>query len=48
MGEMKAWLNDQVPYMALRITGNQQQPVIIGTYGDALVEVVPQEIEATK
>ena len=48
MGEMKAWLNDQVPYMARRITGNQQQPVIIGTDGDALVEVVPQEIEATK
>lgn len=30
MGEMKAWLNDQVPYMARRLTGNEQQPFISG------------------
>lgn len=30
LGEMKAWLNDQVPYMARRLKGNEQQPVIMG------------------
>lgn len=35
--EMKAWLNDQVPYMARRITGNQQQPVMLGNDEDTLV-----------
>jgi len=39
MGEMKAWLNDQVPYMARRITGNQQQPVMMGMDGDELVNL---------
>ncbi len=39
MGEMKAWLNDQVPYMARRITGNQQQPVMMGKDGDELVNL---------
>lgn len=37
MGEMKAWLNQQVPYMARRITGNQQQPVMMGKENDELV-----------
>lgn len=40
LGEMKAWLNDQVPYMARRITGNQQQPVIIGKDEDTLVTTI--------
>jgi len=37
LGEMKVWLNDQVPYMARRITGNQQQPVMLGNDDDTLV-----------
>ena len=37
MGEMKAWLNDQVPYMARRLTGNEQQPVMLGKDQDELV-----------
>ncbi len=37
MGEMKAWLNDQVPYMARRLTGNEQQPVLIGKDEDELM-----------
>ncbi len=37
MGEMKIWLNDQVPYMARRLTGNEQQPVMLGKDGDELV-----------
>jgi hypothetical protein len=36
MGEMKAWLNDQVPYMARRLTGNEQQPVMMGRDGETL------------
>lgn len=39
MGEMKAWLNDQVPYMARRITGNQQQPVLIGKDNEELAVI---------
>ena len=39
MGEMKVWLNDQVPYMARRLTGNEQQPVILGKDGDELVVI---------
>lgn len=41
MGEMKAWLNDQVPYMARRLKGNEQQPVIMGKDGDELVVLKP-------
>lgn len=37
MGEMKIWLNDQVPYMARRLTGNEQQPVMQGKDSDDLV-----------
>lgn len=41
MGEMKAWLNDQVPYMARRLTGNEQQPVMLGKDSDELVVFKP-------
>ncbi|GEM_PF-1909043 len=37
VGEMKGWLNDQVPYMARRLTGNDQQPVMLGKDSDELV-----------
>jgi len=37
MGEMKTWLNNQVPYMARRLTGNEQQPVMIGNDEDNLL-----------
>lgn len=37
MSEMKVWLNDQVPYMARRLTGNEQQPVLMGNDNDPLV-----------
>jgi len=37
MGEMKAWLNDQVPYMARRLKGNEQQPIMLGNDNDTLV-----------
>lgn len=37
MGEMKTWLNDQVPYMARRLTGNEQQPMMLGKDEDELV-----------
>jgi hypothetical protein len=40
MGEMKAWLNDQVPYMARRLTGNEQQPVMIGKDDDEITVLV--------
>ena len=36
-GEIKAWLNDQAPYMARRLTGNEQQPVIMRQDNDELV-----------
>lgn len=34
MAEMKAYLSDQVPYMARRLTGNEQQPQFIGNEKD--------------
>jgi hypothetical protein len=37
---MKAWLNDQVPYMARRLTGNEQQPVMIGKDDDEITVLV--------
>lgn len=40
MGEMKAWLNDQVPYMARRLKGNEQQPVVMGKDSDDLVVLI--------
>ncbi len=40
MGEMKVWLNDQVPYIARRLTGNEQQPVMLGNDGDTLVQIL--------
>lgn len=41
LDEMKAWLNDQVPYMARRLTGNEQQPVLLGKDNDELVVLKP-------
>lgn len=41
MGEMKAWLNDQVTYMARRLTGNEQQPVMLGKDSDELTVLTP-------
>jgi hypothetical protein len=40
MGEMKIYLNEHVPYMARRLTGNEQQPVILGKDGDDLVVII--------
>jgi len=37
MGEMRAYLNDKVPYMARRLTGNEQQPVMTGPDNDVLI-----------
>lgn len=39
LGEMKGYLDDEVPYMARRLTGNEQTPVIMGRESDALLEV---------
>ena len=41
MGEMKTYLNAQVPYMARRLTGSEQQPVMLGKDGDELVVLQP-------
>lgn len=40
MGKMKAWLNEQVPYMAKRLTCNEQQPVVMGGDNNELVNLV--------
>ena len=37
LGEMRAWLNDQVPYMARRLTGSEQQPLTLGRDEETLV-----------
>lgn len=34
--EMKTYLNDQVPYMARRLTGNEQQPQFTGSESDEI------------
>lgn len=39
VGEMKAYLNEQVPYMARRLNGNEQQPVMQGNDADPLVHL---------
>lgn len=39
MGEINAWLNDQVPYIARRLTGNDQQPVRLGKDIDVTLHV---------
>lgn len=39
VGEMKAYLNEQVPYMARRLTGNEQQPFMQGNDADPLVRL---------
>lgn len=38
MGEMRTYLGDEVPYMARRLTGNEQTPVIMGKDSDDLIE----------
>lgn len=40
LGEMRAYLNDQVPYLARRLTGNDQRPVLIGDDSDDLIAFV--------
>ena len=35
--EMRAYLAENVPYMARRLTGNEQQPVIMGRDDDVIV-----------
>jgi len=36
VGEMQAYLKENVPYMARRLTGNEQQPVITGNTADVI------------
>jgi len=40
MGEMKIYLNEHVPYMARRLTGNEQQPVLMGKDEDEITVLV--------
>ncbi len=37
VGEMKAYLNEHVPYMAGRLKGRAQQPVVMGNDSDVMV-----------
>jgi len=37
---MKGWLQEQVPYLARRLTGNEQMPQVSGNDTDVLVELV--------
>ncbi|MBI5212326.1 MAG: hypothetical protein HY957_03010 [Nitrospirae bacterium] len=37
VGELKAYLKENVPYMARRLTGTEQQPVISGNDTDVIV-----------
>jgi uncharacterized caspase-like protein len=37
VGEIRTYLSDQVPYMAHRLTGNEQTPQITGNDQDILV-----------
>jgi len=37
IGELKAYLKENVPYMARRLTGTEQQPVISGNDNDVIV-----------
>ncbi len=39
VGEMKAYLNEQVPYMARRLNGNEQQPLLQGNDTELLVRL---------
>ncbi len=39
-GEMKTYLNEQVPYMARRLTGNEQTPQITGADSEVLAVTV--------
>ena len=36
MGEMQAYLKDNVPYMARRLAGTEQLPVMTGNAGDVI------------
>jgi len=36
VGEMESYLKEHVPYMARRLTGNEQQPVITGNQADII------------
>jgi len=36
VGEMQTYLKENVPYMARRLTGNEQQPVITGNALDVI------------
>jgi hypothetical protein len=36
VGEMQVYLKDQVPYMARRLTGNEQSPVVTGNNTDII------------
>jgi uncharacterized caspase-like protein len=40
MGEMKIYLNEHVPYMARRLTGNEQQPMLMGKDEDEITVLV--------
>ena len=37
VGEMKVYLTEHVPYMARRLRGNEQEPVIMGNDSDVMV-----------
>jgi len=39
MGEMKAYLGENVPYMARRLSGVEQNPVITGSDNEVLVRL---------
>jgi uncharacterized caspase-like protein len=36
VGEMDAYLKEQVPYMARRLSGTEQQPVVTGNQADVI------------
>lgn len=36
-GEMQGYFKENVPYMALRLSGREQQPVVMGNDGDVMV-----------
>jgi hypothetical protein len=39
VGELSEYLNENVPYMARRLKGLEQQPVIMGNANDVLAEL---------
>ena len=40
VGEMQDYLKDNVPYMAQRLSGKEQQPIVIGNKMDDIVVVL--------